>query len=710
MFREGSRFLLVVFFLVGFIFGVGLLRAEARAQEIQIEQSIDPTTIFVKSGAPEPKISTVKLTLKAVPAPDKPLDIVILFDRSSSQDLRTIKSIARQIVSQLSANDRVGIISFSETAELSLPLTSDLNQAYSVIDSFAAGKQTAMGDALAMAIDGLMERGRPEAVRAIVVPTDGISPVGRRAELEAQRAGMQQFPIYPFGISKNVNRKFLSELAKYSKGTFFIRYNVESLEGLFKKFGRQAAARFVRVVTTIAPGTVLETFFDTPQLRRGADGLLKAEWDFDLMMTGAVRSFQFQVSANRTGTLKIIQTPSFVDFTNSKGEKQSQELAPMSIEAKKELKAPTADFIFAPDKPKVNDPATFDASASSDSDGKIVRYEWDWDGDGAFDETLSSSKTTHVFATGGERRVILRVTDDDNATAQAEKTVSIEGFPTSASNTLPTNVKASPANPTAGDTVTFDVSALGNFAKYEWDWEGDGTFDESMTTPTITHTFSQPGSYKIILRLTDANGQTQSINFTFIVASRSTATTPSSSFEAGKLATSDLQGEVTSPSWIDYYTRDGKITDDELRDAATRYGIGVYVPGTRYLLNQKDLEILNQLNQMSKAIAKYQDVEQAKSDGYQETGSAIAQVGQVYVNSSLISGAPNATRVPALLYTPGNDGKLKLVGVRFATTNQSEANLFGVTNWPTSGGIYVLTVWLTPNPKGTFANTNPNVK
>ncbi len=705
MFREGTRFFFIIFFLSFFWLGF----AVAQAQEVQIEQSLDPTTIFVKSGAQEPKITTVKLTLKAVPAPEKPLDIVILFDRSASQDLRTIKSIARQIVSQLSANDRVGIISFSDTAEISLPLTTDLNQAYSVIDSFAPGKQTAMGDALAMAIDGLVERGRPEAARAIIVPTDGISPVGRRAELEAQRAGMQQLPIYPFGISRNVNRKFLSELAKYSKGSFFIRYNVESLEGLFKKFGRQTAARFVRVVTTIAPGTVLETFFDTPQLRRGADGLLKAEWDFDLMMTGAVRSFQFQVGANRNGTLKIIQTPSFVEFTNSKGEKQSQELAPMSIEAKKEIKAPTADFVFAPDKPKVNDPATFDASASNDPDGKIVRYEWDWDGDGTFDETLASSKTTHIFTTGGDRRVILRVTDDDNSTAQAEKTIAIEGLPSSASsNTLPSNVKASPTNPTAGDTVTFDVSALGSFVKYEWDWEGDGTFDESVTVPTITHSFSQPGSYRIILRVTDANGQAQTINFTFTVSSRST--TSSGSFDASKLATADLQGDITSPGWIDYYTRDGKVTDDELRDAATRYGIGVYVPGTRYLLNQKDLELLNQLYQMSKAIAKYQDVEQAKSDGYQETGSEISQVGQVYVNSSMLSGAPSVTRVPALLYASGSDGKLKLVGVRFATTNQSEATLFGITNWPTSGGAYVLTVWLSPNPKGTFANTNPNVK
>ncbi len=379
----------------------------------------------------------------------------------------------------------------------------------------------------------------------------------------------------------------------------------------------------------------------------------------------------------------------------------------MSIEATKEIKAPVADFVFAPDRPKVNEPALFDASASKDPDGRIVRYEWDWDGDGTFDETVSSPKITHTFTTGGERRIVLKITDDDHATAQVERQVSIEGVSTG-SNVLPPSIKATPMNPVAGESVTFDVSSLGSFTTYEWDWDGDGQFDESLATPTITHTFNQAGVYRIGLRVTDASGQTQTTTFSFVVMT--SRTTTSVGFDPSKVATADLQGEVTSPGWLDYYTRDGKVTDDELRDAATRYGIGVYVPGTRYLLNQKDLEILNQLNQMTKAIAKYQDVAQAKADGYQETGSTVPQVGQVYVNGSLVGGTPQVTRVPVLLYASGSDGKLKVVGVRFVALNANDANLFGITNWPTSGGLYVLTVWLSPNPKGVLANINPNVK
>ncbi|MBI3658926.1 hypothetical protein HY230_00425, partial [Candidatus Acetothermia bacterium] len=97
MFREGFPSCLGILVLV---FGLlAIADVVVSAQEVQIEQNIDPTTVFIKSGTQDPKIATVKLTLKAVPAPDKPVDMFILFDRSASQDLRMLKMVARQIVS-----------------------------------------------------------------------------------------------------------------------------------------------------------------------------------------------------------------------------------------------------------------------------------------------------------------------------------------------------------------------------------------------------------------------------------------------------------------------------------------------------------------------------------------------------------------------------------------------------------------------------------
>lgn len=67
-----------------------------------------------------------------------------------------------------------------------------------------------------------------------------------------------------------------------------------------------------------------------------------------------------------------------------------------------------------------------------------------------------------------------------------------------------------PITPTVNQTVTFDASTStdtdGSIAKYEWDWNNDGTYENSYTTDTSTHAFTQPGTYLVTLRVTDNGG------------------------------------------------------------------------------------------------------------------------------------------------------------------------------------------------------------
>jgi PKD repeat protein len=64
-----------------------------------------------------------------------------------------------------------------------------------------------------------------------------------------------------------------------------------------------------------------------------------------------------------------------------------------------------------------------------------------------------------------------------------------------------------PPSPSAGESVLFDASASsdpdGYITLYEWDWDHDGVYDESHTTPTTTHVWTTPGSYSVSLRVTD---------------------------------------------------------------------------------------------------------------------------------------------------------------------------------------------------------------
>ncbi len=86
---------------------------------------------------------------------------------------------------------------------------------------------------------------------------------------------------------------------------------------------------------------------------------------------------------------------------------------------------PTASFSFAPDPTSVGEITTFDASASRDTDGVIVRYRWDF-GDGAIVDSGANAVQGHTYSTGGDRLVTLTVEDDDGAVGQTQRLVRVQ--------------------------------------------------------------------------------------------------------------------------------------------------------------------------------------------------------------------------------------------------------------------------------------------
>ena len=80
-----------------------------------------------------------------------------------------------------------------------------------------------------------------------------------------------------------------------------------------------------------------------------------------------------------------------------------------------------------------------------------------------------------------------------------------------------------PINPTANQQFTFDASASndsdGSISTYEWDWNNDGTYENSYTIPTATYSWTQAGSYPVTLQVTDNNGVTSTKTMSVTISS-----------------------------------------------------------------------------------------------------------------------------------------------------------------------------------------------
>jgi len=137
-------------------------------------------------------------------------------------------------------------------------------------------------------------------------------------------------------------------------------------------------------------------------------------------------------------------------------------------------RAPTACFTFSPTNPIVNQPVTFDASCSTDPDGRIVRYDWDFDSDGRFD--AQGVRAAFAFTQARTYTVLLRVTDDQGLTGSLSKSV-----PVQTTSTPPTPTPRLPYIPLgAGGLFIMGTDKLYLFVQGATGWNSDRPYQISL--------------------------------------------------------------------------------------------------------------------------------------------------------------------------------------------------------------------------------------
>ena len=142
-----------------------------------------------------------------------------------------------------------------------------------------------------------------------------------------------------------------------------------------------------------------------------------------------------------------------------------------------------------------------------DPDGTIEVFRWDFDGDGNWDTYDTVARDyTHTYHTSGSYDATLLVQSSTGETATASISIIVLNSPPVA------NADVIPSNGAVPLTVQMLGSGTdpdGYITLYEWDFEGDGTYDwSSATTGKTTHTYSSVGVYQAKFRVTDNDSQT----------------------------------------------------------------------------------------------------------------------------------------------------------------------------------------------------------
>lgn len=169
--------------------------------------------------------------------------------------------------------------------------------------------------------------------------------------------------------------------------------------------------------------------------------------------------------------------------------------------------APIAFLDATPNPAPAGSTIRFDASRSSDSDGRIVRYEFDLDGNGSFERVQTTPTASARFPNAGSPLVSLRVTDDDGASATMKVRLLIQPV-----NQPPIASFTAVRKPPPGNDMFLDIDGSasrdpdGQIVRYEWDFDGNGSIDETTFTPIPTTVVEYVPNRLIVLRVIDNAG------------------------------------------------------------------------------------------------------------------------------------------------------------------------------------------------------------
>lgn len=226
-----------------------------------------------------------------------------------------------------------------------------------------------------------------------------------------------------------------------------------------------------------------------------ADGtIVSYKWDFDNS------NGLGQDSTVASPTFTYTKAGSFVATVTVRDNGSAETVDSVTVVVRTAENGPPSILVTA-DPVEGSAPLVVNFSATAtDPDGETVIVEWDFDTSNEFQVEATGFVASHTYETTGEFTAMAIARDPNGATATGTTTIRV--LAGGASSVF---IVAEPSSGKAPLAVNFRADTSGMVAAaetYEWDFGDGGT----GTGREVIHTYEKPGSYGVILIVTDENG------------------------------------------------------------------------------------------------------------------------------------------------------------------------------------------------------------
>ncbi len=267
-----------------------------------------------------------------------------------------------------------------------------------------------------------------------------------------------------------------------------------------------------------------------------------------------------------------------------------------AVDTNGSLVAPTASCSLSEQYPEPGQSVSIYAFDSENADS----YRYDLDGDGSPDTQFTQDQFyTTSYSEGTYQPVVYAY----NSTSEQSATATCPEMPVAPNEPPSAQLSYDPANPTTGQTVTFDatgsVDADGDIMVLQWDFGADGSYEVNESTElgidgTETRTYETPGTKLVRITVHDNDGGTDSTTIEFPVDTPQASPTPSFTYSpqpavAGEQTTLDASGSSDPDGTIQTYRWDfdgDGATDFETSNSITTYEYAYDESGAGYAVTE----------------------------------------------------------------------------------------------------------------------------